>query len=61
MKQKMNQRKINPGEGKIQDIRNSFIQINVLIMGFLNLMQALWKDCKKEKNIDVKIWEIRRH
>ena len=51
---KMNQRKINPGKRKIQDIRNSLIQINVLVMGFRNLMQESWKDYKK-KNIPVKI------
>lgn len=53
-KMKMNQRKINPGKGKIQDIRNSLIQINVLVMGFRNLMQVSWQDYKK-KNIPVKI------
>lgn len=53
-KMKMNQRKINPGKGKMQDIRNSLIQINVLVMGFGNLMQVSWKNYKKTK-ISVKI------
>lgn len=43
-KMKINQRKINPGRGKIQDIRNSLTQINVLVIGFGNLMQVSWKD-----------------
>lgn len=29
-------------------------------MGFGNLIQVLWKDYKKKKNINVNIWEVDR-
>ena len=50
----MSQRKINSGKGKIQDIKDSLIQINVLAMGFGNLMQLLWMIIKRRKTQDEK-------
>lgn len=49
----MSQRKINSGKGKIQDIKDSLIQINVLAMGFGNLMQLLWMIIKRRKTQDL--------
>lgn len=47
----------NPGKGKIQDLRNNLIQINMLVIGFGNLMHLSWRDYKN-KNITVEIQGI---
>lgn len=52
--------KIKQGKGTTHDIRNTLIEISVLVMGFGNLMQVLRRDYKKKKNVNVKIWKVGR-